>query len=99
MEQRIHQAYGDKGVQVVAIDANGDAMDGVQAFVKNLRTSYPIGLEDTTTQTYEALTKNFKGANPFPVDVVVGKDGKIAYIAREYDPEGILAAVEAELEK
>lgn len=91
------QKYKDQGVEVVAIDANGDAADGVQEFVKNLGTSYPIGLEDETTKTYEALVENFKGANPFPVDVVVGKDGKIRYIAREYDPEGLTAAVEAAL--
>ena len=80
---------------MVAIDANGDAADGVQRFVTNLHTTFPIGLEDPTTKTYAALTQNFKGANPFPVDVVVGKDGKIAYIAREYDPDGIRAAIDA----
>jgi len=97
MEDRIWQAYKDEGVQVVAIDANGDAMDGVQRFVEDLGTTYPIGLEDESTKTYEAFVKNYKGANPFPVDVVVGRDGKIAYISREYDPEGLTAAVEAAL--
>jgi hypothetical protein len=98
MEQRVWQEYKDKGVHVVAIDANGDELEGVQAFVANLPTSYPIGLEDPETKTYEALTQNFKGANPFPVDVVVAPDGKIVYIAREYDPEGIIAAIEALLD-
>jgi hypothetical protein len=28
---------------------------------------------------------------------VVGRDGLITYISREYDPEGLLAAVEAAL--
>jgi len=97
MEDRIWKKYKDQGVEVVAIDANGDAVDGVQRFVQDMRTTYPIGLEDESTKTYEALTANYKGANPFPVDVVVGRDGKIAYVAREYDPEGIIAAVEAEI--
>jgi hypothetical protein len=90
--------YGDK-VEVIAINANGDAMDGVQRFVSNLRVTYPVGLEDPSTQTYSALTQNYKGSNPFPVDVVIGKDGVITYIAREYDPNGITAAVEAALAK
>ena len=98
MEERIWKQYQDQGVVVAAIDANGDAAEGVQEFVKNMRITYPIGLEDTSTKTYEAFTgTNFKGANPFPVDIVVGKDGKIVYVAREYDPDGIVAAVEAAL--
>jgi peroxiredoxin len=97
IEDRIWRAYRDRGVEVVAIDANGDALDGVSEFVKNLGTTFTIGLEDPSTKTYEALVENFKGANPFPVDVVVGTDGKIRYIAREYDPEGLVAAVEAAL--
>jgi hypothetical protein len=54
-------------------------------------------LEDTSTPTYEAFVEQFKGANPFPVDVVVGKDGRVRYVAREYDPEGLIAAVEEAL--
>jgi peroxiredoxin len=90
--------YGDT-VEVIAINANGDAMDGVQRFVSNLHVTYPVGLEDPSTKTYSALTQNYKGSNPFPVDVVIGKDGVITYIAREYDPDGIAAAVEAALAK
>lgn len=90
--------YQDQGVVVAAIDANGDAPEGVQDFVKNMGLTYNVGLEDESTKTYAAFTEsNFKGANPFPVDIVVGKDGKIVYIAREYDPDGIVAAVEAAL--
>lgn len=90
--------YGDR-LAVVAIDANGDAMDGVQRFVANLRTTFPIGLEDPATTTYAALNQHFKGANPFPVDFVVNQEGKIVYIAREYDPDGITAAIDALLAK
>lgn len=90
--------YGDR-VDVIAIDANGDALDAVQRFVSNLHVSYGVGLEDPSTKTYAALTQNYKGSNPFPVDVVVDRDGIITYIAREYDPDGIVAAVEAALAK
>lgn len=84
---------------VAAIDPNGDASDGVTAFTASSGVTYPIGLEDPETPTYKALVKNFKGLNPYPVDVVIGKDGKIAHIAREYDPVALLAAVEAEMAK
>lgn len=83
---------------VAAIDANGDAVEGVQEFVKHMDLTYPVGLEDETTPTYAAFTDaNFQGANPFPVDIVVGRDGLIKYISREYDPDGLTAAVEAAL--
>jgi hypothetical protein len=37
--------------------------------------------------------------NPFPFDVVIGKDGEIAYVGREYDPSVLTAIIEAELAK
>jgi hypothetical protein len=98
IEDRFVKKYGDQ-VLVVAIDANGDSVDGVQRFVSNLHVTMAVGLEDPTTKTYTALTQSYKGANPFPVDVVVGKNGQIAYVAREYDPDGITGAIEAELAK
>ena len=94
IENRFAKKYGDS-LAIVAIDANGDAADGVRRFVANLHTTFPIGLEDPSTKTYTALNQNFKGTNPFPVDVVVDRDGKIVYIAREYDPDGIRAAIDA----
>jgi hypothetical protein len=94
IENRFAKKFGDR-IVVVAADANGDALDGVQKFVANLHPTFLIGLEDPATQTYAALTRNFKGSNPFPVDVVVDTDGKIVYVAREYDPDGIRAAIDA----
>lgn len=88
--------YGDQ-IRVIAIDANGDSLEGVQEFVNHLTVSYPVGLEDTTTPTYKALVEQNKGANPFPVDVVVNRQGVITYIAREYDPAGIIDALDAVL--
>lgn len=96
IENRFAKKYGDK-IAVVAVDANGDAMDGVRRFVANLHPTFLLGLEDPTTKTYAALNQHYKGANPFPVDVVVDKDGKIVYVAREYDPDGIRAAIDASL--
>jgi peroxiredoxin len=97
-ESRFKKKYGDN-VEIVLLNANGDPIDGVQKYVKNLHITYVLGLEDPTTQTYAKVTENYKGANPFPVDIVVGKDGLIRYIAREYDPNMIEAAVDAELAK
>ena len=94
LEERFWQAYKGRGLVMVALNAH-DAMDRVgevDQYVDNLRVTFPLGLE--RTRTYAALTQNFAGLNPFPMDIVVGKDGKIAYIAREYDPDALVATIE-----
>ena len=61
-----------------------DDIGGVQAFTSKLGVTFPVGLEETSN--YPAFTENFRGANPFPVDIIVDRSGTIRYIAREYDP-------------
>lgn len=82
---------------MVALDSHDTVEDmaKLRRFRGVLGVEYPVGVE--TTDTYRQLTRRFEGLNPFPVNVVVGKDGRIAYIAREYDPEALTAAIEAEL--
>jgi len=94
MEQNFLRRYGDRGLRVVALDAHDgpEVIDGVRAFVDKLGVTYPTGLEQT--ETYRALTANFEGTNPFPVDVIIDRDGKIVYIAREYDPEAMAEIIE-----
>jgi hypothetical protein len=79
---------------VVALNAHDqlEQIGDVQEFCATLGVSFDVGLEETGT--YRALTQNFVGPNPFPVDVIVGKDGKIAYITREYDPPAITEVIE-----
>lgn len=91
--------YKDRDLVVVAIDPNGDDPAGVKAFVAHSGATYPIGLESPETPTYKGFTQNFKGLNPYPVDLVVGKDGKVAYVSREFDPGAMQQAIEAELAK
>lgn len=94
IEQRFHQQYKDQGLVVIALDAHdGPELIGqVQDFVGNLGISYDVGLESTTT--YDALVQNFDGLNPFPVDVIIDKTGRIRYITREYDPYAMTEIIE-----
>jgi hypothetical protein len=69
----------------------------VQRFTENLGVTYPIGVESTAN--YPAYVRNYRGANPFPVDVIVDRDGTIAYIAREYDPVAMTAVIEKLLKR
>ncbi len=33
--------------------------------------------------------------SPFPLDVIIGPDGRIAYIAREYEPDEIRTVLDS----
>jgi peroxiredoxin len=94
LEARFFHKYKDRGLVMVSLNAHdtADRVGEVVQYIDNLRVTFPLGLEQT--QTYAALTQNFAGFNPFPVDVVVGKDGRIAYIDREYDPDALVAVID-----
>jgi len=102
IEENFHRKYKDQGLVVVGINPGGrggvrgqpstDDMGGVQRFIEHLGVSYRIGLEDTAN--YVQYAQNYRGSNPFPVDIVVDRDGTIAYIAREYDPGAMAAVIE-----
>jgi Redoxin len=94
IEERFWNKYKDQGLEVVALNAHDqlEQIGEVEEFCGALGVSFPVGLEET--KTYQALTQNFLGTNPFPVDVIVGKDGKIAYVTREYDPLAIAEVIE-----
>jgi len=94
IEEHFWSKYKDQGLEVVALNAHDqlEQIGEVKEFCGTLGISFPAGLEET--KTYQALTQNFVGPNPFPVDVIVGKDGKIAYVTREYDPEAITEVIE-----
>jgi peroxiredoxin len=94
LEARFWQKYKDRGLVMVALNAHDteERVGEVHQYADNIRVTFPLGLEKT--RTYAALTQNFAGLNPFPVDVIVGKDGKIAYIAREYDPDALVKTID-----
>lgn len=82
---------------VVALNAHDtlEQIGQVQQFVQNLGVTYDVGLEQT--QTYMSLTQNFDGLNPFPLDIIVDKNGTIIHVTREYDPSALIQVVEQAL--
>jgi hypothetical protein len=78
-------------------EASTDDIGGVQRYTEHLGVTYPIGLEETAN--YLKYAQNFRGANPFPIDIIVDRDGTIAYIAREYDPVAMAAVIEKLLKR
>jgi peroxiredoxin len=97
-EERFWQKYKDQGLQVVALNPKetSDKIGQVQTYCDNIEVTFPVGLEETAS-TYTAVTANFPGPNPFPVDVIVGKDGIVRYATHEYDPDAMTALIEEAL--
>ncbi|KYF63158.1 redoxin domain-containing protein [Sorangium cellulosum] len=97
-EERFWRKYKDQGLQIVALNPREsvDQIGQVQAYGDNIKVTFPLGIEETAS-TYAAVTSNFPGPNPFPVDVIVGKDGIVRYASHEYDPDAMTAVIEQAL--
>ncbi|MGK3966185.1 redoxin domain-containing protein [Sorangium sp. So ce118] len=97
-EERFWRKYKDQGLQIVALNPREpvDQIGQVQAYCDNIEITFPVGLEETAS-TYAAVTSSFPGPNPFPVDVIVGKDGIVRYASHEYDPDTMTAIIEQAL--
>lgn len=93
VQERFYEKYRDEGLEVVGLNAHDkmEQIGQVDDYRTNLGITFPLGIEQT--KTYAALQENFAGLNPFPTDVIVGPDGRIEYVAREYDPEAIDATL------
>ena len=48
--------------------------------------TFPVATELTGQGSYGEITAVYEGSNPFPVNIIVDKQGIIQYVAREYDP-------------
>ena len=80
------QPYAAQGLKVIALNPyDSDALDipGLEEYLQYLTVSYPIGVE--TNATYDALAAIYAGSNPYPIDVIIGKDQTIRYVGRELD--------------
>ena len=89
IQNQFVDVYGPQGLEVVAIDPDADDYenpDAVAAFVANQGVYYPVLVQETAvTPTYSTIEGIYDGANPYPVDILIDKQGVIRYISREYD--------------
>lgn len=95
MEHRFWQTYGSEGLVMIGVDPDDDdytQLPEVQSFCEDVGITYPVGVEDS--MTYELFRENFDGTNPYPLDVIVDKQGIIRYVAREYDPVAMDAMIQ-----
>lgn len=86
--------YQDQGLVTWLINA-GQSQAEVQDFVLQAGADMPV-LLDERQEVYDQFEQDEAFA-PFPLHVVVGRDGVIRYIARQVDHGALTEAIEAAL--
>jgi len=78
---------GDTGLRApVLLDNSDEALAGCHVV--------PAGA-DTLTEHYQLQIGNPDIDPPFPLHVVIDGEGNFAYLARDHDPEALLAVLQA----
>lgn len=83
---------------MVVIGINSGGLGGetqamIQAFVDQTQVTFPIVQDPVSFTDWETSTS----ISPFPLDIVVDRNGIIQHVYREYDADTLIAAVVAEL--
>ncbi len=95
LETRIRQQYPEEEVVVLGLSGRGlfgnETTATLGAFVEQTGVSFPILRGDDTYFDYA----DPEGAiSPFPLDVIVDRDGNIAYLRREFDADAMLLTID-----
>ena len=88
------QAFPEDRVTFLAVN-QGETPDQVRKFLETREISTPVGFDATQT-----VSRKY-GVEGIPHTVVIGRDGKIAFVKTGYTPDGdqeIAAAVQKQLE-
>lgn len=77
--------------------ASQDSEAQVQNFVEQMGLTFPILFDEggTVQERYGRLSHGF--GTVYPQDYVVDIDGKVAYVNAGYEPDEMIAVIEAEL--
>ncbi|MEO7213866.1 TlpA disulfide reductase family protein [Mucilaginibacter sp.] len=90
LEKEVWQAYKDKGVVLIGVDRD-EPLQKVITFQKVINISYPLAL-DPGADIFGRFANKKSGVTR---NVVIGRDGKIAYLTRLYDQQEFANMVKA----
>lgn len=98
LEPSIWQRFKDRGVQVVGLDPGGlmggDTPEILEAFREQTGVTFPIGWDpDLSYATFRPAGGD--SISPFPLDVIIDRDGVIRYVNREYEASAMTAVIES----
>ena len=96
LEASLWQPFKDAGLQLVGINPGGlfggDTPEIMRNFREQTGATFPMGWADDTSYS-QLISGAGGGLSPFPLDVIIDRDGRIAYISREYEPDAMAAIV------
>lgn len=95
IETEIWQPFQDEGVVVLGLSGGGlfgtESAATIEAFRDQTNVTFPLLLGDNTVGAY---AKPDGSISPYPVDVIVDRDGVIRYLRHEFDAEAMRAVIE-----
>ncbi len=87
--ERIYRAYRPLGFEIVAI-SNEDA-NKVKQFLKTVNTSYPVLIDR------EGKINMMYGISGYPNEILIDKNGRIAFQSTGFDEKGLQDAIDSAL--
>ena len=93
------QSYKDRGVAVIGIDSPPpqfppDDARLVSDFVRHAGVTFTVGIEQTRSFV-DLVPPKAVDYSVFPLELVVAPDGRIVYMATEYDADAIRRAIDS----
>lgn len=77
----------------------GEDYGTAYGFIDSLQVSGIPTLLDEQETYYKPYANEVPGYAPFPLQVVIDRDGEIVYLSKQYDVDAAVAAIEAALAK
>jgi len=96
IEKNIHKRYAVGDVVVVGVNpgklmTGGESPAVVQQFLAQTGATFPTGFDNG--ETYKQYG-NGGAISPFPLDVIIDQQGRIAYARRVYDGDAMVAVID-----
>ena len=91
------QRYRDRGLKVVGVNPGGlygaESRLVLEQFRAQTGATFPLGWE--VSRSYQELSAGGgPSLSPFPLDVIVDAQGRLAYVSNSYDPLAMTAVLE-----
>lgn len=96
MESTIWQEYKDRGVLVWGIGSEDD-FENLSVFSEQMGLTFPVLFDDGGAVQALYNPGDVPTNSVYPQDWIIGTDGTVKYVNTVYDPDEIMAVLEAEL--
>lgn len=63
----------------------------MSAFREQTGVTFPLLLGDTTFSQYASVEP---GISPYPLDVILDREGRVRYLRREFDGDAMIATID-----